>query len=297
MRTGESLLVRSIARPGSGTACSALRGRPRAHPQPSRRRLGYDRADHAVHRVSRPSDQRAGPGGAAGVSGQLPFLIAATPQFLEILGVTVIEGRPSWMPMSAARRSSSSTRRWRERCGPVRARSASASGSGSSRRSIPFAATGPPPPPTTVPCREVIGVARDVRQRSVVPSGSEDRLMQYFVPFSQVPPPAGVGAGPAVQGLLLRTTAGPRARRADSPPGERRPHRPAVPAGPPVFGDVRAPDAPVAPGHDAAVTVWRARARRGRGRALRGVRPLGGRAPSRDGDPHRRRRAVPTACC
>ena len=30
--------------------------------------------------------------------------------------------------------------------------------------------------------------------------------MQYFVPFSQVPgPPAGVGQGPAVQGLLVRT--------------------------------------------------------------------------------------------
>ena len=74
----------------------------------------------------------------------------------------------------------------------------------------PFTANGPPPPPTTVPCREVIGVARDVRQRSVVPSGSEDRLMQYFVPFSQVPPPpSGVGPGPGIQGLLLRTTAGP----------------------------------------------------------------------------------------
>ena len=34
--------------------------------------------------------------------------------------------------------------------------------------------------------------------------------MQYFVPFSQVPPPpAGVGPGPGIQGLLLRTTAGP----------------------------------------------------------------------------------------
>ena len=58
-----------------------------------------------------------------------------------------------------------------------------------------------------VPCREVVGVARDVRQRSVVPGGSEDRLMQYFVPLSQVPgPPAGVGPGPGVQGLLVRAT-------------------------------------------------------------------------------------------
>ena len=36
----------------------------------------------------------------------------------------------------------------------------------------PFTAGGPPGPPTMVPCREVVGVARDVRQRSVVPGGS-----------------------------------------------------------------------------------------------------------------------------
>ena len=55
------------------------------------------------------------------------------------------------------------------------------------------------------PCREVVGVARDIRQRSVVPGGSEDRLMQYLVPQSQVPGrPAGVGPGPGIQGLLVR---------------------------------------------------------------------------------------------
>jgi hypothetical protein len=70
----------------------------------------------------------------------------------------------------------------------------------------PFTASGPPGPPTNVPCREVIGVSRDVRQRSVVPGGVEDRLMQSYVPLSQVPgPPAGVGPPPGVQGLLVRT--------------------------------------------------------------------------------------------
>jgi ABC-type antimicrobial peptide transport system permease subunit len=34
--------------------------------------------------------------------------------------------------------------------------------------------------------------------------------MQYFVPFNQVPPPpAGIGTGPGIQGLLVRTALGP----------------------------------------------------------------------------------------
>ncbi len=144
------------------------------------------------------------------VNGQLPFLIAATPEFLDILDVAIVEGR----------RFVESD----ERGAPVvivnetMARSVwpgeSALGKciriGFEPSFDPSTAAGPPPPPATVPCREVIGVSRNVRQRSVVPSGSEDRLMQYFVPFSQVPPPpAGVGPGPGIQGLLLRTTAGP----------------------------------------------------------------------------------------
>jgi hypothetical protein len=71
----------------------------------------------------------------------------------------------------------------------------------------PFAGGGPPPPPRTVPCREIVGVAADVRQRSVLPSDGEDRLLQYYVPFSQIPgPPAGIPSGPTVGALLVRTS-------------------------------------------------------------------------------------------
>jgi len=56
-----------------------------------------------------------------------------------------------------------------------------------------------------VPCREVVGVARDMRQRSLLPGDGEDRLMQYFVPFSQVPvPPFIQDPGPKAWGLLLK---------------------------------------------------------------------------------------------
>jgi putative ABC transport system permease protein len=66
--------------------------------------------------------------------------------------------------------------------------------------------SGRPPHPTKVVCREIIGVARDIRQRSLLPTGNEARLMQYFVPFSQVPYPPFMPPGPKVNGLLLRTS-------------------------------------------------------------------------------------------
>ena len=198
------------------------------------------------------------------VNGQLPFLIAATPQFLDILDVAIVEGR----------RFVESD----ERGAPVvivnetMARSVwpgeSALGKciriGFEPSFDPSTAAGPPPPPATVPCREVIGVSRDVRQRSVVPTGSEDRLMQYFVPFAQVPPPpAGVGPGPGHSGPVAAHNGGPwSARRADSPRRAGRPDRPAVPSGSPLFRAARAADAAVAPGHGAAVSVRRRGARR-----------------------------------
>ena len=228
------------------------------------------------------------------VNGQLPFLIAATPQFLDILDIAIVEGR----------RFAESD----ERGAPVvivnqtMARSVwpgeSALGKciriGFEPSFDPSTAAGPPPPPSTVPCREVIGVSRDVRQRSVVPTGSEDRLMQYFVPFSQVPPPpAGVGPGPGIQGLLLRTTAGPGVLAA--------PIRRVV-----LDGRTDLPFLQVRRYSELLerqMRPWRLGtallslfgalgARRSRGRALRNVCPLGGRAAPRDGDPSRRRRAA-----
>ena len=71
----------------------------------------------------------------------------------------------------------------------------------------PFTASGPPTPSAALPCREVVGVASDVRQRSLIPTGSEAALMQYYIPFTQVPgPPTGIGDGPHINGLILRTS-------------------------------------------------------------------------------------------
>jgi len=143
------------------------------------------------------------------VNGQLPFLIAATPEFLDILGIDILHGRrftaddERGAPVVIVNQTMARTV-W-----PGENALGKCIRIGFDPSFDPFTATGPPGPPTTVPCREVVGVARDVRQRSVVPSGAEDRLMQYFVPFSQVPgPPAGVGPGPGIQGLLIRTAVG-----------------------------------------------------------------------------------------
>jgi predicted lysophospholipase L1 biosynthesis ABC-type transport system permease subunit len=60
-----------------------------------------------------------------------------------------------------------------------------------------------------LPCREVVGVTRDVRQRSILPDGGEDRLMQYFVPFSQVPDPPFAPNPTHIRGLLLHVSGDP----------------------------------------------------------------------------------------
>ena len=139
------------------------------------------------------------------VNGQLPFLIAATPELFTILGIDIVEGRSlsadddRGAPVVVVNETMARTV-W-----PGESALGKCIRIGFDPNFDPFSAAGPPGPPTMVPCREVVGVARDVRQRSVVPGGSEDRLMQYFVPQAQVPgPPAGVGPGPGVQGLLVR---------------------------------------------------------------------------------------------
>ncbi len=142
-----------------------------------------------------------------GAGKQLPFLIAATPEYFEILGVRIVQGRA----LTAAD----------ERGAPVvvvnetMARTVwpgeSAVGKciriGFDPDFDPATATGPPWPSAKVACREVVGVARDTRQRSLVPTEGETHLMQYYVPRTQVPhPPFIQKSGPPIWGLLLRTS-------------------------------------------------------------------------------------------
>jgi putative ABC transport system permease protein len=143
------------------------------------------------------------------INGQLPFLIASTPELFKILELDVVEGRgfsagdETGPPIAIVNETMARTI-WPGgtalgRCFRI----------GFDPSFDPSAASGPPVPPLSAPCREIVGIVGDVRQRSVVPSGNEAGLMQYFLPFSQsrVAPPFADG-GPRVYGLLVRVTAG-----------------------------------------------------------------------------------------
>ena len=138
------------------------------------------------------------------VNGQLPFLVSSTTELFDILGLQIVEGRrfvegdARSAPVVIVNQTMARTV-W-----PGQSPLGKCIRIGFNPSFDPFAG-GPPPQPASVPCREVIGVVRDVRQRSVIPTDGEDRLMQYLVPFGQAPgPPPGVPPGPQVQGLLIR---------------------------------------------------------------------------------------------
>jgi len=144
------------------------------------------------------------------VGGQLPFLIAATPDLFDILGIRIVQGRG----FVAADDSGDMVAIVNETMARAAWPGEDAIGKcfriGFDPDFDPSTATGPPTPSAALPCRRIIGVAHDVRQRSVVPEDNEASLMQYYVPTSQVPPPpAGIPAGSNVSGLLIRTSADP----------------------------------------------------------------------------------------
>lgn len=143
--------------------------------------------------------------GPPNVNGQLPFLQAATPEFFDILGIRIIQGRrftsadDRGAPIVIVNETMARTL-W-----PGESAIGKCIRIGFDPNFDPETATGPPTPSAAVACREVVGVAHDTRQRSLIPSGAEDRLMQYFVPFSQVPmPPFVPNPDRGAWGLLLR---------------------------------------------------------------------------------------------
>ena len=143
-----------------------------------------------------------------GAGRQLPFLQAATPEFFDILGVRIVEGRR----LTAADEHGAPVVVVNETMARTVWPGESALGKciriGFDPDFDPETATGPPAPSAAVPCRAVVGVAHDMRQRSLVPTGNEDHLMQYFVPFSQVPvPPFIPNPDRGAWGLLLRVDA------------------------------------------------------------------------------------------
>jgi predicted permease len=137
---------------------------------------------------------------------QLPIMYGATPKYLEIMGVRLREGRlfterdGRGTPLVVLVNETMARTVWAGRspigqC--VRA-----------GRTAPFDAD-PMLAVASAPCREVVGVVRDSRARSLRTEGDEDRLMQYYVPFAQLPPTPAPNPS-AVHAILVQAAGAPQ---------------------------------------------------------------------------------------
>jgi putative ABC transport system permease protein len=132
---------------------------------------------------------------------QVPILYGATPEYLAMMGVTPREGRlfterdGRGTPLVVLVNETMARTAWPGR---------------SPLGQCVRAGHGPPPTMSaaSLPCREVVGVVRDSRARSLRAEGGEDELMQYYVPFAQLPPVPAPGAS-TVHGLLVQTAGDP----------------------------------------------------------------------------------------
>lgn len=132
--------------------------------------------------------------------GQLPIMYAATPDYLDIMGVKLVQGR---LFDGRDTRGSAPVVLINE----TMARTVWPNESALGRCVRVGFATFPPidegNPAERAPCRTVVGVVRDSRARSIRPERNEDRLMQYYVVFDQMPPTPFPNQ-PQVMGLLVR---------------------------------------------------------------------------------------------
>jgi len=138
------------------------------------------------------------------VGRQMPYLYGATPDYLRMMGVRLLDGRlftasdTRTSPLVVIVNETFAERVW--------------PGERAVGKCIRFGHDpAQPPAPVaspTLPCREIVGVVRDSRARSLRPDGYEAAFMQYYAPFDQLPafPFANV---PFVNGLLVETSGDP----------------------------------------------------------------------------------------
>ena len=137
---------------------------------------------------------------------QLPIMYAATPMYLDMMGVMVRAGRlfttrdTTGTPLVVLVNETMARTVWPGQS-PI-GKCVKAGHAGSPEIGDPMAAA------AYLPCREVVGVVRDSRARSLRTEGGEARLMQYYVPLGQVPP-APFPDVPNAHGLLVRTAGEP----------------------------------------------------------------------------------------
>jgi predicted permease len=137
---------------------------------------------------------------------QLPIMYAATPAYLDMMGVKLREGRlftradTAGTPLVVLVNETMARTMWPGRTaigGCVQAGHA-----GDPMLGDPMSAA------AFLPCRTVVGVVRDSRARSLRTEGNEARLMQYYVPLGQTPP-APFPNIPEYHAILVRTAGEP----------------------------------------------------------------------------------------
>ncbi|HSJ76452.1 MAG TPA: ABC transporter permease, partial [Gemmatimonadales bacterium] len=141
--------------------------------------------------------------GAPGEDTQLPFMNAATPDYFRMMGMTVLRGRgftavdDERSPLVVVVNDTMARTIWPNE-----------NAIGKCIR-IGYAEGGPPTMEASpsLPCREIVGIANDARRRSIRPEDMP--IMEYYVPFEQMPMPPFPGV-PTISGLLIRTAGDPR---------------------------------------------------------------------------------------
>jgi predicted permease len=138
------------------------------------------------------------------VNVQIPIMYAATPDYLDLMRVRLLTGR-----LFSARDTRGSPQVVLVNESLARSAWPGASALGRCVRvgGMPTGG-GDENPAASQPCREVVGVVRDSRARSLLPERNEDRLMQYYVPFDQIPDPPFPNI-PRVMGLVVRVAGDP----------------------------------------------------------------------------------------
>lgn len=141
------------------------------------------------------------------VNGQLPMLYASTPEYLKVMGVRLLRGRL----LDAGDRAGSQlvvlvNETFAREVWPGESALGKCIRAGHDPFEEPIDGMASP----SLPCRTVVGVVRDSRVRSLRPVNREASLMQYYVPYEQVPkPPAFVGDVPEVRGLVVAVAGDP----------------------------------------------------------------------------------------
>jgi predicted permease len=144
--------------------------------------------------------------GPPGGGGQLPIMYGATPAYLDLMHVVLHEGRlitdrdGAGAPLVVLVNETMAETIWPG--GRAIGKCVRAGYGDAPPDADPMAAA------ATAPCREVVGVVRDSRARSLRLEGGEGKLMQYYVPFPQLPRPPFPDV-PAVHAILVRTAGEP----------------------------------------------------------------------------------------